>query len=155
VRSEPSTRPVSPRAIFERVTIIVDTGVLLAAADTDDADHDRCAALLRDHPGELHVPAPVIPETAWQIERNLGARSEAAFLRLITSERLHVVDLTLADWARCIALIETYADLGLGLVDASVIAVAERLPLTTIATLNDRDVRDVRPAHTKAFDLIP
>ncbi len=44
------------------MTIIVDTGVLIAAADTDDTDHDRCAAVLRDHHGELHVPAPVIPD---------------------------------------------------------------------------------------------
>ncbi|MFN0028498.1 MAG: type II toxin-antitoxin system VapC family toxin [Acidimicrobiales bacterium] len=135
--------------------IVVDTGVLLAAADTDDTDHNRCAALLRKHRGELHVPAPVIPETSWQIERNLNPRSEAAFLRLITGGHLHVADLTLADWARCVELIETYADLGLGLVDASVIAIAERLNLTTIATLNRRDFNVVRPSHTEAFDLIP
>jgi predicted nucleic acid-binding protein len=116
------------------VAVVVDTGVLLAAADTADDDHRRCAGLLRAHRGELCVPAPVIPETSWQIERNLGARSEAAFLRLITSEHLRVIDLTLADWARCIDLIEMYADLALGLVDASVIAIAERLDVGTIAT---------------------
>jgi predicted nucleic acid-binding protein len=44
------------------VTIIVDTGVLLAAADADDDDHERCSRLLRDRRGELTVPAPVIPE---------------------------------------------------------------------------------------------
>lgn len=37
-------------------------------------------------------------------------------------------------------LIETYADMRLGLVDASVVTVAERLELTTIATLNRRDL---------------
>jgi len=137
------------------MAIIVDTGVLLAAADTDDTDRDRCSKLLRDHRGDLHVPAPVIPETAWQIERNLGPRSEAAFLRLITSQHLRVIDLTLTDWERCIDLIDTYADLGLGLVDASVIAVAERLGVTTIATLNHRDFTVVRPAHCDAFHLIP
>lgn len=134
---------------------IVDTGVLLAAADTDDVDHPRCSDLLREHRGELLVPAPVIPETSWQIERNLGPRSEAAFLHLITGEQLQVIDLTLADWARCITLIETYEALGLGLVDASVIAVAERLELTTIATLNHRDFAVVRPAHCAGFELVP
>ena len=134
------------------VAVVVDTGVLLAAADTADDDHQRCAGLLRAHRGD---PAPVIPETSWQIERNLGARSEAAFLRLITSEHLRVIDLTLADWARCIDLIETYADLALGLVDASVIAIAERLDVGMIATLNRRDFAVVRPAHRDAFELVP
>jgi uncharacterized protein len=137
------------------VAILVDTGVLLAAADTDDAEHRRCAELLRNRRGELQVPAPVIPETAWQIERNLGPRSEAAFLRLITAKHLHVIDLTLTDWARCADLIDTYADLGLGLVDASIVAAAERLDITTIATLNHRDFNVVRPVHTKTFELIP
>lgn len=54
------------------MTVVVDTGVLLAAADHDDADHAACASLLREHRGQLVVPGPVVPETAWQIERNLS-----------------------------------------------------------------------------------
>lgn len=52
-----------------------------------------------------------------------------------------MIDLNLQDWTRCIELIDKYADLGLGLVDASVISIAERLGVTTIATLNHRDFR--------------
>ncbi len=52
-------------------------------------------------------------------------------------------------------MIEQYADLGLGLVDASVVALAERLNLTTVATLNERDFRVVRPNHCEALDLVP
>ncbi len=76
-------------------------------------------------------------------------------MRLITTGELRFVDLTLADYARCIELIEAYHALGLGLVDASVITVAENLGVATLATLNQRDFRTVRPAHTPAFELIP
>jgi len=137
------------------VTIVVDTGILLGAADETDADHERCAEVLRRYRGQLTVPAPVIPETAWQIERNLGPRSEADFLRLITTGELDVADLSVDDYQRCIDLIEIYQDLRLGLVDASVITVAENLGITTIATLNDRDFRVVRPRHVAAIELIP
>lgn len=68
---------------------------------------------------------------------------------------IHVVDLTRVDYLRCIELIDRYADLGLGLVDASIVAVAERLGHTMIATLNHRDFRVVRPAHCDAFELVP
>jgi predicted nucleic acid-binding protein len=52
-------------------------------------------------------------------------------------------------------LIDIYQDLGLGLVDASVIAVAERLEITQIATLDHRHFRVVRPRHVAAFELLP
>lgn len=48
-----------------------------------------------------------------------------------------------------------YADLGLGLVDASLIAVAEHDNQSTIATLNHRDFTVVRPARIDAFELLP
>jgi uncharacterized protein len=40
-------------------------------------------------------------------------------------------------------------------VDASVITIAERLGVTTIATLNHRDFTVVRPRHVDAFELVP
>ena len=66
-----------------------------------------------------------------------------------------MVDLSVADYERCIDLIERYADLGLGLVDASIVAIAELRGITILATLNNRDFRVVRPRHSDAFTLIP
>lgn len=94
-------------------------------------------------------------ETAWLLEARLGTVAEARFLRLAATGRLNVADLTRADYGRCVELVEQYADLGLGLVDASIVVVAENLALGTIATLNERDFRVVRPAHVDAFDLLP
>lgn len=42
--------------------------------------------------GQLEVPGPVITETAWQVERNLGPLAEAQFLRLITTGQIEVID---------------------------------------------------------------
>ncbi|MFC6074290.1 hypothetical protein [Microbispora bryophytorum] len=52
-------------------------------------------------------------------------------------------------------LVETYASLPLGAVDASVVAVAERLGITEVATLDRRHFTVVRPQHTGAFMLLP
>jgi predicted nucleic acid-binding protein len=77
-------------------------------------------------------------------------------LSLVTTGELDVIDLTLDAYApRCVELIETYADMGLGLVDASVVTIAERRGITAIATLNHRDFRVVRPMHVDAFELLP
>ena len=137
------------------MVVLVDTGVLIAAGDTDEPRHTECSAILRDHRGGLLVTSAVVPETAWLIESRLGPAAEARFLRLIIDAELEVVELGLDDYRRCVELIETYADLGLGVVDASIVAVAERLAVTTVATLNRRDFAVVRPKHCDALTLIP
>ena len=134
--------------------LLVDTGIFISVADRDEPRHAECAEALRSRP-DLAVTAPVIAEAAWMIESRLGPGAEARFLTLVTSDRFTIVDLGSADYERCVELIGTYTDLGLGFVDASVIAIAERLGVRTIATLNRRDFAVVRPAHCAAFDLIP
>jgi predicted nucleic acid-binding protein len=57
------------------------------------------------------------------------------------------VELTGADYRRMAELVERYADLPLGTCDASVIALAERLDLDEVATLDLRHFRVVRPCH--------
>lgn len=134
--------------------LLVDTNILVAAADTSTPEHAACAGVLDGH-AELLVPTPVAVETAWMIESRLGAEAEASFVAAVAASEIEVVDLTAADWLRCRDLIVQYADLRLGLVDASVVAVAERLKITTIATLNRRDFAVVRPAHCDVLTLIP
>lgn len=53
------------------------------------------------------------------------------------------------------ALMQHYLDFPLGAVDASVVALAERLGATTIVTIDHRHFRAIRPAHVEAFTLLP
>lgn len=62
---------------------------------------------------------------------------------------------TVADVDRCRQLQDQYRDLRLGVVDASLVALAERLDEVKIATLDERHLRVVRPRHVPAFDLLP
>jgi len=107
--------------------IIWDTGPLFAAADVDDRDHSRCVELMRHTPAPLMMPIPVLTEVGYLLEREKGARAEAEFLRSIRAGQVMMVPLTAADLDRMAELVETYSDFPLGLVDASVISVAERL----------------------------
>lgn len=134
--------------------LLIDTGIFIAVADRDEPRHSACANLLRTTT-DLAVPATVIPEAAWLIETGLGPGVEARFLELVTSARFTIIDLIAVDYQRTIELIGTYTDLGLGFVDASIIAIAERRSLTQVATLNRRDFAVVRPAHCDALDLVP
>ena len=59
------------------------------------------------------------------------------------------------DWLRIAELVAIYRDLPLGTVDASVIAAAERLGITDVATVDRRRFGVGRPQHTEAFTLVP
>jgi predicted nucleic acid-binding protein len=135
--------------------LLVDTNIWLAAADRRSTDHERCSQLLRDHEGDLAAPVPVIAEAAWLILDRLGTGSHSRFVHAVAYGSVQAVDLNEADWRRCALLIDTYADLSLDLVDAALVAVAEGLGLTTVATMNHRDFTVIRPAHCAAFELIP
>jgi hypothetical protein len=56
---------------------------------------------------------------------------------------------------RVAELTAQYGDHPLGGFDASLITVAERLGLDTIATLDQRHFRAVRPKHVDAFKIVP
>jgi uncharacterized protein len=132
--------------------VIIDTGPLVAAANRRDPDHDACRELLAQMTGTLTVPALVVAEATFLIERSGGPPAEARFLR---SRRYRVEPPTDQDLARCADLVEQYADLPLGGTDASLIALAERMGEATIATLDHRHFRVVRPKHAAAFALLP
>lgn len=135
--------------------LLVDTAVFISAADRDEPSHRSCVELLAAHRGQLLTAGPVVPETAWLLAARLGTTAEVAFLRLVRSGELAVAELTRDDYGRCIELVERYADLPLGLVDASLVTLAEREQISEIATLNHRDFRVVRPRHVDAFTLLP
>ena len=133
--------------------LLVDTGVLYALADADDAWHERSKAYLLKNRDLLLAPVTVLPEVAYLLRLRLGARAEAAFARSLADGELSVQDVTADDFKRCVTLLSTYPDIGL--VDASVVAIAERLRVTVIATTDRRHFATVRPRHRRSFDLVP
>jgi predicted nucleic acid-binding protein len=103
----------------------------------------------------LASTAAVIAETGWLLLDRDGPNAQREFIGSILTGDITVIDLTAADWTRVHELIAIYADVSLDIIDASTIAAAERLNQTTIATLDERDFRIVRPTHTDTFELLP
>ena len=107
--------------------------------------------LLAHEPTVLVSTALVVAETGWLISRQLGAVAEAGFYRSVVDGELQVRALDREDWVRVSKLTGKYAGNDLGGVDPSLVAVAERLRLNTIATLDHGHLRAVRPKHVEAF----
>jgi predicted nucleic acid-binding protein len=105
--------------------------------------------------GPLVVPELVVTEVAYLLADRIGPHAELQFGRSVARGELIVEPIRQEDWVRVVDLAERYLDLPLGLVDAAVVAVAERLGATTIATLDRAHFGVVRPRHAAAFRLVP
>ena len=101
------------------------------------------------------MPLLVVTEVSCLVATRLGPDAEIRFLGDLAAGNLIAEPVAAADWLRIAELVGAYRDLPLGTVDASVVAAAERLGVTEVATLDRRHFAMVRPAHTAAFDLVP
>jgi predicted nucleic acid-binding protein len=137
------------------MALLVDAGPLYASIDVDDRHHEASLELLLTHAGPLLVPMLVVAEVAQLVASRLGPRAEVLFLGDLAGGSFIVDHVAAGDWLRIADLVWRYRDLRLGTVDASVIAAAERLGLSTIATLDRRHFGVVAPAHAAAFTLLP
>jgi uncharacterized protein len=103
----------------------------------------------------LLVPALCVTEVSQVTVSRGGVRAELRFLEALAAGSLLVEQVHPADLPRVAELVAVYRDLPLGTVDASVVAAAERLGATEIATLDRRHFGVVRPVHVEAFGLLP
>jgi predicted nucleic acid-binding protein len=87
------------------------------------------------------------------LRTRLGQAAEKAFADSLAAGELAVENLSSRDLARCAELLAEQPFLGL--VDASIVAVAERLKLDALVTTDRRDFSRVRPRHVEAFRLLP
>lgn len=117
--------------------IVLDTSALLALLDRDDPEHTACAAALRGERPPFLVPAGILSEIGYLVERKVGFEVLAGFLEDLASGAftLHCGE---SDFPRIVELARRYADLPLGFADASVIVCAERSG-GRVLTLDRRD----------------
>lgn len=135
--------------------LIVDAGPLYAAAARRDRNHRRSVELLSRAERPLLLPALVVTEVGYLLADRIGVHAELAFTRSIAAGELVVEPVLDSEWERIAELTEQYLDLPLGIVDASVVALAERHRAGAIATLDHRHFSVVRPRHISAITLLP
>jgi predicted nucleic acid-binding protein len=136
--------------------VIVDAGIFVAAAFPNDRHHEVCAEFLRAPGDELAVSDVVVGEVCHFFKRSAHQpRPEVTFLRWLADGAVRPLAPTAGDYSRMADLVKQYADLPLGAADASVVALAERLGVARIATVDRRDFAVVRPRHVDAFELVP
>jgi uncharacterized protein len=115
------------------VRAVADTGPLLAAAHRGDPAHALAAALVTALGRDLLVLSTVVVEVDQLLRSRLGARAARSFLSALAAGEHTPAFLSPGLFRRAAEIDARFADLDLGLVDASVMAYAERhaLPILT------------------------
>ncbi len=135
--------------------LVLDTGPLLAALDAADPGHACCAQLVNETDEDLVVPTLVLAELDYWCHQRLGVSVWLTFLDDLLAGVYRPECPTAGDLKRCHELQSQYQDQPLGVVDASVFALVERLGEDKLATLDHRHFATVRPAHVEALTLLP
>lgn len=135
-------------------SLILDTGPVVAALNASDPDHERCASLIT-RTADLILPGTVLVEVDYWLVKLAGPRVWSEFVADIVGGAYRVVHPTEADLIRAAELELAYEELRLGLVDASIVALCERLRERRLATLDRRHFSVVRPRHCPHLDLLP
>jgi predicted nucleic acid-binding protein len=136
-------------------TIIVDTGIIYAMTDKSDTWHRKSVDFVTTFDGRLIVPSTLLPEVCYLINKFLGQKAEVIFINSLINREMLIEHFEIDDLQRCIKLLNKYADANIGFVDASLMAIAERMNIRKILTTDRRHFSIVRPEHCKSFTLLP
>ena len=119
--------------------IVADTGAVYALVDRSDRHHPTLRRLFETDPDDWILPWAILPEVDYLVGKRLGKRVADEFLEDVAEGRFALAWGDEGDLAAAHRICRRYSSLNLGLVDAVVMAVAERLKATAIATLDIRD----------------
>jgi uncharacterized protein len=135
--------------------IVADTGGVIALLDRNDKHHAAVRTLFERDGGRWILPWAILPEVDYLASTKLSVEVARAFAADVRDGQFRMDANAARDLPRAVALLDRYADLRLGLVDAVVMAQAERHKAEAIVTLDVRQFRAVRLSLPKPPRLLP
>ncbi len=133
--------------------VLIDTGIIYALADRTDTWYKRAVDFTTAFMGKLLVPSPVISEACYLLNSFLGANAELTFLHSLIKKELVIEHSKEDDLLRIVELLKKYRDQNIGYVDASLIAVAERLKIKKVLTTDRKHFSIIKPNHCERFAI--
>lgn len=133
----------------------MDSGFLYALIDETDSHSRTVRNSLQTIYEEVILPIPAITETAHFVLKNLGAAALANFVEDLPEMNVVFETPTGETYRRTAEIIRKYDDANIDFVDAVIVAVAERLNITKILTIDRRHFGIFKPRHCAAFEILP
>jgi len=137
------------------VAVLLDASMVLAAADRADLNHGAAVAWFARVDEPLLLGALSLADLDHVLQRELGMSASVALVSTIVNGSIRLVAPTDVDLARAAELMTQAAEDRPRLVDAVLVATAERLAVRRVATFDRRPIAVFRPRHVRSLDLEP
>lgn len=135
------------------MTVLADTSGIIALLDRDDRHHNAALEIVQTE--TILAPTTILPEVDYLTNKYLGERVAKAFLEDIVQGAFSYLPVDINDIEQALKVMERYQDVPLGLVDASLVALAERYRIQRILTLDRRHFSLIKPEKIAYFELLP
>jgi predicted nucleic acid-binding protein len=135
--------------------IVVDTSGLLAAIDAAQHYHIPARETLESADAPLLLSPFVLAELDYLLATKVGHREQLALLAEVERGAYRLEPFAATDVGAARRLLERYADLDLGLADASNVVIAHRHGTRDLLTLDERHFRAVQTLSGQPFRLLP
>lgn len=132
--------------------VITDTGYWLALANKKDRFHSQSVAISKQLHEDPVTTWPVVTETCYLIQREMGVLAERKFLAYLFTQKIDIFAVEYKHFARLDELMERYTDLPMDLADASLVLLAEQLEHGRILSTDQRDFNAYRWKNHKPFE---
>ena len=134
--------------------VIIDTSAIIGLMDKGCQQHNKISDIVNKNDINLIVPSPIIPEVCYMLNKKFGAAIEIRFLEEIISVNLQIEIIKFPDILRTVEILNKYKSLNIGFVDGSVVAIAERLKINQIMTLDNKHFSSIIPVGFDYFEIL-
>lgn len=135
--------------------IVADTSGLIALFNRREPSHPTVAAAIETSAEPLVVSPFVLAELDYLIATRMGLRAEVEVLRELAGGAYILADMSGADIASAVDVLERYGDQDIGLADASLVVLCDRFDTRRLLTLDRRHFLAIRSLDGDPFELIP
>lgn len=137
------------------MAVLIDSGFLFASLNASESEHRATIRVLENIHEQIVLAIPAITEIAYLLARDINIEAAADFVASLAATELTLETPLQGDYLRSAEILRQYSDAKLDFVDTMIVAMAERLNITRILTLDRRDFQLIRPKHCSAFDILP
>lgn len=111
--------------------------------------------MLQSDPGPFHLSPFVLAEVDYLLSDRLGPAPALQVLEDVAAGAYQLAPFSDEDLGTAISIVRRYADLVVGLADASLVVIAARHGTDRILTLDERHFRVIRPLQGGVFTILP
>lgn len=135
--------------------IILDTSGLLSAIDASQRHHAACAEILAEATRPLVLSPFVLAELDYLLATQVDGQAQLALVDEVARGVYRLESFSAHDVAVAGDVMRRYANLAIGLADASIVVLAQRHGTRDVLTLDERHFRAVRAEDGRRFRLLP